>query len=107
MSVAPDQTPAASPGDFGEKVSISQLILNRLDDIRHDQDILRQDFNGLRQELSALRQDVKQDLNTLRQETKQDLNVIHQEISALRYWSWGSIVAILVATVTIILSLKP
>ena len=100
MSVAPDQTPASSPGDFGEKVSMSQLILSRLDDIRHDQDVLRQ-------ELGTLRQDMKQDLNTLRQETKQDLNAVRQEISALRYWSWGSIVAILVATVTIILSLKP
>jgi hypothetical protein len=89
MAMAPDQTPASSPGDFGEKVSISQLILSRLDDIRHDQDIIRQD------------------LNTLRQDTKQDLNAVRQEISALRYWSWGSIIAVLVATVTIILSLKP
>ncbi len=89
MAMAPDQTPASSPGDFGEKVSISQLILSRLDDIRHDQDIMRQD------------------LNTLRQDTKQDLNAVRQEISALRYWSWGSIIAVLVATVTIILSLKP
>ena len=89
MAMAPEQTPSSTPGDFGEKVSISQLILSRLDDIRHDQDIMRQD------------------LNTLRQDTKQDLNAVRQEISALRYWSWGSIIAVLVATVTIILSLKP
>ena len=89
MAMAPEQTPSSTPGDFGEKVSISQLILSRLDDIRQDQDIMRQD------------------LNTLRQDTKQDLNAVRQEISALRYWSWGSIIAVLVATVTIILSLKP
>ena len=75
MAMAPEQTPSSTPGDFGEKVSISQLILSRLDDIRHDQDIMRQD------------------LNTLRQDTKQDLNAVRQEISALRYWFWGSILA--------------
>lgn len=80
-------TPASGLGD--EKISISQLILSRLDDIQHHQDILRQD------------------LNSLRQEAKQDINSVRQEVSALRYWSWGSILAVLVGTVTVILTLKP
>ena len=132
--MAPEKTPASiPPTGFGdEKVSISQLILSRLDDIQHGQDILRQDLNNLRQEtkqdigsvrqemsalrqeMSALRQEVKQDINsvqqeisTVRQEVKQDSNSLRQEVSALRYWSWGSIIAVLVGTVTVILTLKP
>ena len=126
MAMAPEKTPASiPPTGFGdEKVSISQLILSRLDDIQHGQDILRQDLNSLRQEtkqdigsvrqeMSALRQEVKQDINSvqqemsaLRQEVKQDINSLRQEVSALRYWSWGSIIAVVVGTVTIILTLK-
>ena len=104
MAMAPENpsSPSSSstPDFGGEKVSISQLILSRLDDLRHDQDILRQE---VKQDGNSLRQE----MTTLRQETKQDMNGLRQEISALRYWAWGSSLAVLVATVTIILTLKP
>ncbi len=114
MSMAPEENPSALPADFGEKVSISQLILSRLDDIRHDQDIMRQEIDGLRQEIkqevNGLRQEIKQEVNGLRQEIKQEVNglrqEIKQEISGLRYWTGGGIIAVLLATVTIILTLK-
>ncbi len=109
MVMAPEPTSESSSSatDFGEKVSISQLILSRLDNIQHNQDVIRQDINGLRQEMSALRQEVKQDLANLRQEVKQDLASMRQEVSALRYWSWGSIVVVFAATVTIVSTVQP
>lgn len=109
MAMAPEKTPASiPPTGFGdEKVSISQLILSRLDDIQHGQDILRQDLNSLRQETKQDIGSVRQEMSALRQEVKQDINSLRQEVSALRYWSWGSIIAVLVGTVTVILTLKP
>lgn len=101
--MASEKTPAsaAATGLGEEKVSISQLILSRLDDIQHGLDVLRQDvkqdigslrqemnalrqetnqdINGLRQEMSALRQEVQKDLVGLRQEVKQDINSLRQE----------------------------
>lgn len=116
MAVDPEKTPASTPptGFGDEKVSISQLILSRLDDIQHSQDILRQDLNSLRQEtkqdIGNVRQEMsalRQEMSALRLEMKQDINSLRQEVSALRYWSWGSIIAVLVGTVTVILTLKP
>lgn len=125
--MASEKTPAsaAATGLGEEKVSISQLILSRLDDIQHGLDVLRQDvkqdIGSLRQEMNALRQETNQDINglrqemstlrqemsALRQEVKQDITSLRLEVSALRYWSWGSIIAVLVGTVTVILTLKP
>lgn len=109
MALASDipSQPTSASGLGDEKISISQLILSRLDDIQHNQDILRQDLSSLRQDLNSLRQEAKQDNTNLRQEIKQDINSVRQEVSALRYWSWGSILAVLVGTVTVILTLKP
>ena len=114
MAVNPDDPTTLAATDPNERVSGTLLILSRLDDIRHEQDHLRDDFSGLRQDFSALRQDfsalrqeVKQDLASFRLEVKQDLMAQRQEfshaISALRYWSWGSIVAVLVGVIAVIL----
>lgn len=122
--------------ELTDKVSASYLILSRLDDLKRDQERLwqevgglrqemkqeigglRQDFGGLHQEMkqeigglrlemNALRQDVKQEIGDLRQDVKQDVISLRQEISALRYWSWGSIIAVLIGVITIIVTNRP
>ncbi len=51
----------------------------------------------------------KIDARFVAQDARLDTAVVglRQEISALRYWAWGSIVAVFVGTVTVILSLRP
>ena len=50
----PEFSPSATA--CGEKVSISQRILRRLDNIQHNQDGMQQDIHGLRPEMRAVRQ---------------------------------------------------
>ncbi|PSR32455.1 MAG: hypothetical protein C7B44_15345 [Sulfobacillus thermosulfidooxidans] len=100
MAMAPEQTPSSTPGDFGEKVSISQLILSRLDDIRHDQDIMRQDIRDL---------DAKFDKKIFDLDTKLDKKIsdldakFDQKFSALAYWYGGTLVVIIIGFLTLIL----
>ncbi|MHB1956863.1 MAG: hypothetical protein ACYCOU_24355 [Sulfobacillus sp.] len=117
MAMGPNEsgTPG-SPGeaDLTDKVSVSYLILSRLDDLKRDQERLWQEVGGLRQEMKqeigGLRQEfgsLRQEMNALRQDMKQDVTSLRQEISALRYWSWGSIIAVLIGVITIIVTNRP
>jgi hypothetical protein len=106
MAMAPEHTPSSTPADFGEKVSISQLILSRLDDMRHDQDIMRQDtkqeMTSLRQELTALRQELRA-LDTKFDKKISDLDIkFDQKLSTLAYWYWGTLVLMIVGFVTVL-----
>ena len=51
----------------------------------------------------------KLDTRFVAQDARLDAAVVslRQEISGLRYWAWGSIVAVFIGTVTIILTLQP
>ena len=64
---------------------------------------LLQAINRLDDKIDAVRRDQEQTANALRQE----IGGVRQEISALRYWAWGSIIAVFVGTVTVIVTLKP
>ena len=134
MTMGPNEsdTPGIPSGDLTDKVSVSYLILSRLDDLKRDQERLWQEISGLRQEMgglhqevgnlrqdmgnlrqavsqdiSGLRQEVSQDISGLRQEMAQHAGSLRQEIAALRYWSWGSIIAVLIGVITIIATGRP
>ena len=119
-SVPEEQTPALPSGDIPNSWGFHLLQeLRHLED-KIDARFVAQDakFVALEEKIDTrfVAQDAKFvaleekiDTRFVAQDARLDTAVVglRQEISALRYWAWGSIVAVFVGTVTVILSLRP
>ena len=130
-SVPEEQTPALPSGDIPNSWGF-----HLLQELRHLEDKIDTRFVGQDTKLAALEEKIdarfvaleekmdarfvaqdakfaaledKMDTRFVAQDARLDTAVVglRQEISALRYWAWGSIVAVFVGTVTVILSLRP
>jgi len=85
--LAAGQDPGAPPP---ERIDVSWLILQRLDDIKRDQDRLRAEFDGLRQEFYGLRQEfhgLRQEMHDLRRE-------FDHKIGQLTGWFIAGLIAV-------------
>ena len=119
-----EQTPALPSGDIPNSWGF-----HLLQELRHLEDKIDTRFTAQDAKIVALEEKMdarfmameekmdarfvamekKLDTRFVAQDARLDAAVVslRQEISGLRYWAWGSIVAVFIGTVTIILTLKP
>jgi type VI protein secretion system component VasF len=72
------------------------LIIQRLDDVRREQDRLRQRLDD---QLGELRQELRAEVGSLRQELHQRIDRVEQRIDRLIGWFIAGLVAVLAAVV--------